>query len=214
MLPLWAVGQSGVGRDEGVLRNEVLDSGVASVQLIPEGRMLAPPVVTLSGTERLHLSFDYVRPNPPQLAYRILHCDRSWRPDRLLPSDYMRGFELNYIASPNPSVATTVPFSHYELRLPNPDVELLVSGNYVVQVVDASAPGRIIIQWRFALSEDLMPIAMALAAVPGERRASHQRVELSFNPQAIGDGVDPWNLQVDLMQNWDVDCMQTLLAPR
>ena len=49
MLPLWAVGQSGVGRDEGVLRNEVLDSGVASVQLIPEGRVLAPPVVTLSG---------------------------------------------------------------------------------------------------------------------------------------------------------------------
>lgn len=214
MLPLWAMGQPGTGQNGDVLRNEVLDSGVASVQLIPAGRVLAPPVVTLSGSESLLLSFDYIRPNPPQLAYRILHCDRSWRPDRLLPSDYMRGFELNYIASPSPSVATTVPFSHYELRLPNPEVELLVSGNYVVQVVDASTPDRIIIQWRFALSEDLLPIAMALATVPGERRASHQRVELSFNPQGIGGGVDPWNLQVYLMQNWDVDCMETLPAPK
>ena len=90
------------------------------------------PVVRLG--ESMLLRFDDISAREDDYYYKIVHCDYDWTPSKLLKSQYLRGMDNQRISNYENSYNTLQPYSHYKLTIPNQDVRLKVSGNYLLEV--------------------------------------------------------------------------------
>lgn len=113
------------------------------------------PVIQLKSMDQLLLQFDLADSYNNALSYKITHCDASWVSSGLPFDIYQSGFEMNPLPQGNPSINTLNSFVHYTLILPNDDVSLLYSGNYIIEVVDTYQPDSVFLQARFYVKENL-----------------------------------------------------------
>lgn len=93
------------------------------------------PIVQLG--DRIILEFDDILANEQDYYYKIVHCDYDWTPSRLLKSQYLKGVDNQRIRDYENSYTTLQPFSNYRLTIPNNNVSLKVSGNYVLEIYDS-----------------------------------------------------------------------------
>lgn len=94
------------------------------------------PVVQLG--EVIRLEFDDILANEQDYYYKIVHCDYDWTPSQLLKSQYLDGVDNQRIMNYQNSYNTLQPFSNYRLTIPNQNVSLEVSGNYVLEIYNDS----------------------------------------------------------------------------
>jgi len=90
------------------------------------------PIVTLD--EPVHLEFDDLLANEQDYYYKIVHCDYNWNPSQLLKSQYLSGLDNQRITDYKNSYNTLQPYSNYQLTIPNENLRLKLSGNYMLQV--------------------------------------------------------------------------------
>lgn len=127
---------------------------VESVTLRNPDALLAPPVIRLGTDDRLILSFDIIGESHLYLRYRFLHCNADWTRSRLLESEFVDGFNEGEISDYAYSSDTYVHYVNYQLVIPDKNMEPLVSGNYIIQVYPEDAPEDIILEERFAVTEN------------------------------------------------------------
>ncbi len=196
------------------LADSTLDPRIHSANIAPTGWEIAPPIITLGQGESLTLTFDYLGDTPPSYTYRLVHCDRHWRSSGLLPSAYLSGYETNPLPYPQSSVATQPSYFHYQLRLPNPDAQPTLSGNYLIQVLDPADGEKVVLQRRFALVEPLVRIRARATHADGAISRTHQRVEAQIDYAPLGPFVSPRTLHLIARQNWYGGCPQELEVSR
>ncbi|MFC4096348.1 type IX secretion system plug protein [Euzebyella saccharophila] len=92
------------------------------------------PVVELG--ETIQLEFDDLTASESDYYYKIIHCDYDWTPSQLLKSQYLNGVDNQRIIDYENSYSTLQPYSNYRLIIPNENVSLKVSGNYVLEIYD------------------------------------------------------------------------------
>ncbi|MEM7380269.1 MAG: DUF5103 domain-containing protein [Bacteroidota bacterium] len=90
------------------------------------------PIVQMG--ERIYLEFDDILANEQDYYYKIVHCDYDWTPSDLLKSQYLIGVDNQRIIDYENSYTTLQPYSNYRLTIPNDNVRLRVSGNYVLEI--------------------------------------------------------------------------------
>jgi len=93
------------------------------------------PIVKLN--ERINLTFDDLSASEQDYYYKIIHCDYDWSPSQLLKSQYLVGMDNQRIVDYGNSLTTLQPYSNYRLTLPNDQVSLKVTGNYVLEIYNA-----------------------------------------------------------------------------
>ena len=93
------------------------------------------PVVTLN--ERIYLTFDDLSASEQDYYYKIIHCDYDWTPSQLLKSQYLNGVDNQRIIDYGNSLTTLQPYSNYRLSIPNNEVSLKVTGNYVLEIYNS-----------------------------------------------------------------------------
>lgn len=93
------------------------------------------PIIRLG--ENLFLEFDDLTASEQDYYYEIKHCDYDWNPSRLLKSQYLRGMDKQRIIDYSNSYSTLQPYSNYRLVIPNDNVRLRVSGNYMLEVYNS-----------------------------------------------------------------------------
>ncbi len=93
------------------------------------------PIIRLG--EAIRLEFDDLQANEQDYYYKIVHCDYDWTPSQLLKSQYLRGADNQRIINYRNSYNTLLPYSNYQLRIPNDVLSLRVSGNYVLEVYNS-----------------------------------------------------------------------------
>lgn len=115
------------------------------------------PIIRLNADEKLELHFDDLDANVKSYRYEIIHCSSNWQPSPISYSEYMDGFPENMLRNYSYSINTTVPYIHYSLVIPNDEVKLKLSGNYVISVYldDSSEP---VLVRRFSVFESLVNI--------------------------------------------------------
>ena len=128
------------------------DKDIRSVQCFVGNNELSDPVMELNGSERLTLWFDDLNEQRSSLNYIIVHCDANWKEDNLYVADYLDGFEDNYLRDYVLSFQTRINYMHYTLQIPNDDIRLKASGNYVVKIYESDRSKPILVQ-RFSLYE-------------------------------------------------------------
>lgn len=151
-------GQFPGGHGPQALLDATYDEHVQSVQLAPTRWKQSAPIVSIERGEHLELTFDYVGGPASYLRYRFVYCDTHWQPTGAIAPEFMRGYPLNEIRDMRPSTAIRPGYTHYRLEWPNSDVQLMRSGNYVIQVVSAYNEQQVLLQRQFALCEEMLPI--------------------------------------------------------
>ena len=106
--------------------------------------------------EPIYLEFDDLTASEQDYYYKIVHCDYDWTPSQLLKSQYLRGVDNQRIIDYENSYTTLQPFSNYRLTIPNENVSLKVSGNYVLEIYNNSY--ELQFSRRFVVFKDLVQV--------------------------------------------------------
>ncbi len=120
-------------------QTRVLSPKVKSLQVHLAEDWRKAPVIDLDGEQQVCISFDEMSHEYLRLAYRVVHCNADWRRSDMNELEYMEGFSENDLPEGQTSEATTVEYTHYELLLPNENLQLKLSGNYMIEIYDRDA---------------------------------------------------------------------------
>jgi hypothetical protein len=90
------------------------------------------PIVQIG--DPIYLEFDDVLASEQDYYYKIIHCNYDWTPSDLLKSQYLIGIDNQRILNYENSYSTLQPYSNYQLTIPNENVRLKVSGNYILEI--------------------------------------------------------------------------------
>ncbi|MGM0459728.1 MAG: type IX secretion system plug protein domain-containing protein [Bacteroidota bacterium] len=108
-----------------------------SIQLHPKESQQSAPILELGSSDQLVLSFDLLEFENRQLTIKFTHHDPDWSRSGLAEDFYKDGFYSLRLPTGDLSRTNRPNYRTYEYEFPNDDVELLASGNYMLQVEDA-----------------------------------------------------------------------------
>lgn len=112
------------------------------------------PIVGLRDSFRLE--FDDLFGNEANYYYEIQHCDYNWNPSGLSKIDYIQGFDNQRIQNYTNSFNTLQLFSHYTLSFPNKYTQFLISGNYLIKILNEDK--ELVFSRKLILFEDIVNV--------------------------------------------------------
>ena len=92
------------------------------------------PIIGLD--EMLVLEFDVLNNLEEDFYYVIEHYNYDWTPSQLMKTEYINGMDNLRIVDYINSFNTYQIYSHYQLKIPNQQTRLKVSGNYLIKIFD------------------------------------------------------------------------------
>lgn len=188
---------------------------VHTVQFFKKGFELAPPITDLATQEPLVLRFDDLQPYTENLSYTVVHCSAAWRPSDLMAGQYLTGAFNDYIPAGRQSYNTLQPFIHYELEVPNEQMQITRSGNYLLKVYRNSDPEDLVITRRFMVTEQALQIDATVVTPRGvDQRDVAQQVDLTIRYPGLSVQ-DPFSdIHVTMLQNMRWDDARTEFRPK
>lgn len=163
-------------------RTAIFDSNFRSLRACTESNYYAPPVVELGGDDRVRIEFDEMSPEMRYMRYSLLHCDANWQPSQLVESDYVDGFNEADIEEYDFSSGTFANYVHYGISLPNEDMPILLSGNYLLRVYPEEDSENTLLQVRFSIVEKAVDIfAEVTSRTDIDYNKSHQQVTVTVD---------------------------------
>ena len=173
-------------------RTQIFNPGFRTLKTMVEGSFMSPPVIRLGTQDRIVVTFDEIGEENSWLECRLVHCNRDWQPSRLVESEYVEGFNSMRIEDFAYSYATFVHFVNYRVVIPDEDLRIRHSGNYLLQVYDPDSPDEVILQTRFQVSENT---ANTMGAVTTRTDRGHysdwQQLDFSVDTKGIGN-INPY----------------------
>ena len=158
-------------------RTEVYAPHIQTVQVIANDDYNAPAIITLETGEYVEISFDELSHDYHRYQYVLSHANVDWTPSNLSDIDYLDGFNNNPIEDYETSVNTTMPYTHYRLKLPNDEVRMTLSGNYIVTVYDDSDSSKPIFKTCFRILDKQVNVSAIVSSdTEIDRNKGHQQV--------------------------------------
>ena len=192
---------------DGVLREVVLYPTIKTIQLYREGWPLSYPVIRLHEEVPLILEFDDLSSENPDFYYKVIHCNADWTASDLTEQEYLEGYPENEIPGGNPSFNTYTSYLHYALSIPNNDIQLTVSGNFLLVVYRDRDPEDVVFTRRFMVTESLVNVE-ARAGFPVLQKYQGCCQEVDFTVHHSGLNIDdPFSETIAMIfQNglWDL----------
>ncbi len=85
------------------------------------------------------LDFDDLEADQKEYRYTIEHYDYNWKSSNLNTSEFLNGFNDDFIREFENSFNTFKDYTHYKLRIPNDNISIKISGNYTITVLDENS---------------------------------------------------------------------------
>ena len=157
--------------------------------------------------------FDDLFGNEANYYFEIMHCDYNWNPTDIPKAEYIKGFDGQRIQEYENSINTLQIYSHYKLPIPNQFMQLRISGNYILKILDESK--EVILSRKFIIYEDLVtvPIQIRRARTANYLEYKHN-VEFSVKSQAINFQNPLKNVKIVLFQNGQLNAAIKNIAPQ
>ncbi|MDR0754367.1 MAG: DUF5103 domain-containing protein [Prevotellaceae bacterium] len=161
-------------------RDFCFDKNIRTLLAYKTGNEMSEPYVELNSNENITFAFDDLSEASRDFYYVIKHCNADWEEDNLFVSDYMTGFAENNIFRFNSSINTTVYYKHYVLTIPNEDVRIVTSGNYLLKVYDRY-DNKPVFQKGFKIFENKVALSLKYRHIVNYRTDGKQQLEFSVN---------------------------------
>jgi hypothetical protein len=192
---------------DGVMREVTISPVIKTIQLYREGWQQSYPVTRMNESVPLVLEFDDLSRQGSTFYYSLIHCNADWTRSDLTEMEYMEGYMENEVPGGKPSFNTYTTYMHHILTLPNRDVRLLVSGNYLLIVYQDGDPEDVVFTRRFMATEGRVNIE-ARAGIPVLQQYKGCCHEVDFTVRHDGITIDdPFSETVAMIfQNglWDL----------
>lgn len=170
---LWA-------QDEGIkYYDHVYVDNIKSVKFHLEDLLLGLPLYDMNSGGRLRLSFDDIDGDVKDYVYTVVHCDRNWHPSDLTDMEYIDGFVEENLDNYRFSFKTISPFTHFQLFIPNEDMTLTKSGNYLLKVYEDEGDKRLVLTRRFMVVDAQVNVRGRMVR-PSQVSLSRTHQELDF----------------------------------
>lgn len=163
----------------------------------------AYPVFRLG--ESFTFAFDDLFGNEANYYYAITHCNYDWTPSsQLTVNDYIQGFDNQRIQVYDNSFNTLQIFSRYTLPFPNKFTKLLLTGNYILKILNDDR--EVVFSRRFVLYEDEVAVPLQVKRARGMDVINEKHnLEFSIKSKGILFQSPLQNVKVALMQNGRFD---------
>lgn len=192
----------------------ILSTQVKTLQLLTEEQTTPIPVINMEGGS-LEVNFDILNYSSGRYAYSIIHCDADWKKSAMQPIEYMEGFQGMTIDDYIQSVATTTLYRNYRLFIPNDDVRIKLSGNYVVIIYEEDNPQHILFTARFAAIEPRVNVTGAIKTNTDIGfNKEHQQLDFEIDYKQFPIAIPQNDLKVQVYQNSRVDNVKTGFEPQ
>ena len=158
------------------------------------------PIVKLG--ESFIFKFDDLEGDQKEYHYKITHCTYDWKDSGLSPTDFSSGFATDRIRNYENSFNTFLDYTHYEVLFPNNQVRLIISGNYLLSVLNEY--DELIFTRRFIVYQPKVSVGVSLhKARKIESLNTKQNVEFTINhPNILFDNPSQ-EIKAVLFQNMD-----------
>jgi hypothetical protein len=216
LFPLLAIAQNDDYFDDTFLRYEdrTYQKNIKTVQFHVRNVPLSLPVIKLGSSEQLQLQFDELDAEYQDYTYTVIHCDRNWEPTNIPQQEYIDGFLEENILNYDFSFNTVQQYIHYSFSVPNQNLRLKLSGNYVLIVYKDFDREKPIITGRFRVYEQLVEIA-ARVRIPMiiNQRRTHQQLDVEIIHPDF-DIRNPFaDVALHIQQNYRWDNIKTDMKP-
>jgi hypothetical protein len=150
------------------------------------------------------IEFDDLFGNEANYYYEIVHCNYDWTPSELSENEFVQGFASQRIQEYTNSFNTLQMYSHYVLSFPNKFTRFLVSGNYLIRVLNESR--EVVFSRKFILYEDLVSVPLQVRRARNLSMIDYkQDLDFSIKSNNIIFQNPLKNVKVLLMQNGRLD---------
>lgn len=185
--------------------NHIYKDYIKSVQLHQIGWKFSPPIIALHSGDRLQLDFDDLAGDYIRYSYTLVHCDANWQASDLVAFDYLGGFSQDDITDYSFSFNTFQTYTHYRLVFPNANMQMLLSGNYILKVFKDNNPDSLILTRKVMVYENGVTIHGHERRGIGDGLFTKQEIVFSINTQRLNVVGASQFLQVFISQNgrWD-----------
>lgn len=188
---------------------------IKSVKAYKTGRVLNNPIVELKTDETITVEFDDLSDESTSYDYTILHCTYDWKPSNVIFMDFCDGFEYNRVDKFTNSMGTSTSYIHYSLSLPNSNVNLKISGNYILRIVDSYNHSKVVLQQRFMVVEPILAMdARVRQPVIVDFIKTSQQLELEVNFSPLGNINPTTDIVTVILQNNQFDNQVKVLKPQ
>lgn len=163
-------------------------------------------------TDAFRLEFDDLFGNEANYYYEFVHCNYDWTPSDLSKTEYLQGFDGQRIQDYSNSFNTLQLYSHYRLSLPNRNTRFLVSGNYIVKILNEDK--EVVFSRKFILYEDLVNVPMQVKRSRTVSTINYkQNLDFAITSNAIQFQSPLQNVKVLLLQNGQFNTAITNIKP-
>lgn len=195
-------------------RTRIFDSNFRSLRACLTDNYYAPPVIALGSNERVCIEFDEMSPELRYMRYSLLHCDADWNPSQLVDSDYVDGFNEANIEDYSFSSATFAPYVHYGITVPNQDMPILLSGNYLLKVYPEEDSENTLLQVRFCVVENAVDILAEVSSRTDiDYNDRHQQLAITVDTKDYRVENMYADLKIKVIQNSRHDNARTVTNP-
>ena len=181
--------------------NLILADYIKTVEFRHEVVNLTLPIIDLGSGAKLRLDFDDLEGGYKNYTYRLVHCDKDWYPSLLDETEYINGFNGEEVPGFGYSTNTYSEYTHYDLTIPNDDIEWTKSGNYALIIVDDDLEKTVLVRRFIVTEEAVQTIAQLTRPRNTAKRRSHQEIKMEINYTGLRINRPIQELYVSVLQN-------------
>lgn len=183
----------------------VYSPSIGTPQLFMAGNQTAYPILRMNTADQLELHFDDFD-GVKNYYYTVVLCNEDWTPAEVSEFDYIKGFSQIRIDNYTLSSVALTHYAHYQAVVPDPNCQLIHSGNYLLKVYLDGDTSKLAFTKRFLVVDSRVPIASQLLT-PTNPELSHtyQNIQFRLNTAQINPANPLDQVKVDVLQNyrWD-----------
>ncbi len=182
---------------------------IKTVSFVQNGQNIVP-LFRLG--DSFQLQFDDLYGNEANYYYLFVHCDYDWKPSQLSKNEFLKGFDEQRIQDYTNSFNTLQLYSHYKVQFPNKNTQLLVSGNYMLKILNEDK--EVVFSRKFILYEELVSVPMQVKRARNVQDVNYKHnLEFSIKSQNILFQSPLNNVKVLLLQNGQLNTGITNVKP-
>ncbi len=136
------------------------------------------PILKLG--DPLLLEFDDLSDSQAEYTYKIEHYDYDWKVSKMIATEYIGGYDNDWIREFENSFNTLQPYTYYKLILPNDKTQIKKTGNYLISILDTN--NEILFTRPFIVYQTLVDVGVSVHKSRDIATInSKQNVEFSIN---------------------------------
>ncbi|MET2985932.1 type IX secretion system plug protein [Aureibaculum conchae] len=169
------------------------------------------PIVKLG--EPLILMFDDLSDSQAEYSYKIEHYDYDWKISKLIATEFINGYDNDWIRDFENSFNTLQPYTHYRLTIPNEKTQIKLSGNYLITVLDEN--DKILFTRPFIIYQPLVSVGVSTHKSRDVATInSKQNIEFSVNHPDLLINNPSQEIKVAIYQNNDWNTVVKNIKPQ